>query len=66
MYNSSNQNKYGQPSAPGFPSLPSIVSYSTGNRHIIKTYTGSGHIFFNPISLNPLVKPDILTWLSGH
>jgi hypothetical protein len=66
MYNSSNQNIYGQPSAPGFPSLPSIVSYSTGNRHKIKTYTNSGHVFYNPISQNLQVQPDILSWINNH
>ncbi len=66
MYNSSNQYIYGQPSAPGFPALPSIISYSTGNRHKIKTYTGSGHVFYYPKSSNSFVQPDILTWLNGH
>ncbi len=66
-YNSTNKNILGQ-SSPG-PLLTSTIptSYSSsGNKHIIKTYTGSGHVLYNPVSLNPLVQPDILTWLNGH
>lgn len=66
-YNSTNQNILGQ-NSPG-PLLTSTIptSYpSTGNKHIIKTYTNSGHVLYNPISSNSLVQPDILTWFNGH
>ena len=66
MYNSSNQNINGLNSpAPLLTStIPTI--YTSGNKHIIKTYTNSGHVFYNPISSNSQVQPDILTWLNGH
>lgn len=66
IYNSSNQNINGLNSPA--PILSSIIpmNYTSGNKHIIKTYTNSGHVFYNPISSNPQVQPDILTWLNGH
>jgi len=66
MYNSSGQNIYGQSAVVGYPVLPSTISFNTGNRHMIKTYTNSGHVLYNPISQNPLVQPDILAWFNNH
>lgn len=68
MYNSSNQNIFGVNGNASNPNLTSIIptNYTAGNKHIIKTYTNSGHIYYNPISNNTQVQPDILTWLNGH